>query len=107
MSFIADKNIDSRKYRHEMEAYRDPFTVRLKQRIDAHYGRVKEEKGKPTLKPKQSIKPKVEEIILYSDLDLIYNTALKLDFVRTVDRMVWKICTQVLDQGAKGGIDWR
>ena len=71
-----------------MEAYRDSHTGKPKQRIVAYYGRVMEVDGKRVLKPKQSIKPVVEEILPFGDLALIYDTAMKLDFIPTVDRMV-------------------
>lgn len=88
MSFVYDKNINGRIYRCLIEAYRDPETGRPKQRILEYYGRVKVVNGKKVLIPKQSVKPEVEKIIPFGDLALIYDTAMKIDFISTMEMMV-------------------
>ena len=88
MSFVYDKNINGRIYRCLIEAYRAPETGRPKQRILEYYGRVKVVNGKKVLIPKQSVKSEVEEIIPFGDLALIYDTAVKLDFISTIEMMV-------------------
>ncbi len=87
MSFIVDKRINGRLYRYRIEAYRDSRTGRPKQKIIEYLGRVVEEGGKKRVLRKEAVKPTVEEILPFGDLALLYDTAMKLDFVGTVDRM--------------------
>lgn len=87
MSFIVDKRINGRIYRYRIEAYRDAKTGRPRQRIVEYLGRVVEEGGRKKVLRKESVKPSVEEILPFGDLALLYDTAMKLDFIGTIDRM--------------------
>ena len=87
MSFIVDKRINGRLYRYRIEAYRDPKTGRPRQKIVEYLGRVVEEGGRKRVLHKESVKPSVEEILPFGDLALLYDTAMKLDFIGTIERM--------------------
>jgi hypothetical protein len=87
MSFIVDKRINGRLYRYRIEAYRDPKTGKPKQRIVEYLGRVVEEGGRKRVLHKESVRPSVEEILPFGDLALLYDTAMKLDFIGTIERM--------------------
>jgi transposase len=88
MVFIRKKRFGNRTYLYKVEGYRDE-EGRVHQRVVEYLGREMTDRGgKARLIKKQSRDPKVEEILPFADLALLYDTAHQIDFVNVIDKLI-------------------